>query len=295
MRTACGRFLHVGTLSVSRIHVDNRQETAYFSPVGCQGKPSIVKTNWPHFTNQMAPCRRTQSISWRASALYPGFTLIELLVVIAIIGLLVALLLPALSQAKRKAQTTKCVSNLRQLGLATLMYASDNEERLTRLWVDVNGAGPRNPPSYTWRKPIHDYLNNRDLQFCPAVPKLTSWDPLTNEWALSGYGAVFVHYNAGSPTPAWDFTALSAFTDASGTFLLTDYDDNDDDPAGPTEDSDAHVYIRGVTRPNDQAVTRHDGQANYLYGDGHVARLNLKGRVCNSIGGGDDNCPWSVE
>src|SRR5687768_5605786 len=158
-----------------------------------------------------------------------AFTLVELLVVVAILGLLIALLLPVSSQAKRKAQTTKCISNLRQLGLATLMYAADNEERLTRLWVDVNGAGPRNPPSYTWRKPLHDYLQSRDVQFCPGAPKLASWDVSTNEWGLSGYGAVFVHHETGSPTPAWDFTALSAFTDPSATFLLTDYDDNNDD------------------------------------------------------------------
>jgi prepilin-type N-terminal cleavage/methylation domain-containing protein/prepilin-type processing-associated H-X9-DG protein len=68
-----------------------------------------------------------------ACSRHMAFTLVELLVTVAVIGILASLLMPALSAAKRKADSTRCVSNLRQLGIAARVYADENDGLLPRV------------------------------------------------------------------------------------------------------------------------------------------------------------------
>ena len=73
------------------------------------------------------------------SPIFKAFTLIELLVVIAIIAILAAMLLPALSKAKQKAQTTQCLNGMRQWGLALQIYSGDASDNIPRDGTDAGG------------------------------------------------------------------------------------------------------------------------------------------------------------
>ena len=95
-----------------------------------------------------------------------GFTLIELLVVIAIIAILAAILFPVFARAREKARQTACLSNAKQLGLAAMMYAQDNDETIINYRLTNSSPGC----SLMWWATIQPYVKNLQVLNCPSVP-----------------------------------------------------------------------------------------------------------------------------
>lgn len=111
-----------------------------------------------------------------------AFSLIELLVVVGIIGILAALLLPALAKAKERGRRTKCLSNLHQIGLASVMYAGDHAEWLPPL---ANGSDDDVPGFWPWDMPrdtvflLVAYGFQRHALYCPSFLRQDT-EPLWN-------------------------------------------------------------------------------------------------------------------
>jgi prepilin-type N-terminal cleavage/methylation domain-containing protein/prepilin-type processing-associated H-X9-DG protein len=199
-----------------------------------------------------------------------GFTLVELLVVIAIIGILIALLLPAVQAAREASRRAKCANNMRQVGLAMRQFCDTHHG----MWPCTSDTAVSSH-TQAWIYTIAPFMESVDsIRICPDDKYADDRLQLQlTSYVLNGY------LSSESPQP---FVSAWKLKSSSKTIVMFELANEK-----PRDASEDHLHcwnwfkkstvLQGLvwdTITGDVQVDRHGDTANYLYADGHVDRIS---------------------